>query len=343
MSILFLAALVLVNGQQGRHPTQAVPVEAKLTLGSPVQIGGLAVVPIESTIPLARGEYLTLAEATKLGVIEVVEVSKGAEVNSLEVRNHGKLPVLLFAGELLLGGQQDRIVAHDSIVPGNERRDVPVFCVEHGRWDGKPQFVPADAIVPDRVRKAAIHDRDQAVVWATVAASNASVKAAPATGTLRGTLDSPMVHAASERLFGRINHDFHPSPHTIGVICWLGGKIESADIFANPNLFAHNQTKLFRSYSLDAQLESKKTVPVDMRACRAFLANVVSARRNRAESGAGLNNFEIASPQIQGIESGTGRFGGGFGGAPGGAAAATGGFSHGTYKPTGGGSYPRPK
>lgn len=316
--------------QAARQP--AAGLESKLSLGAPVQIGTLAVVPIESTLPLAPDKYLTLAEATKLGVVEIIETPGQEQVNSLEVRNKSDLPILLFAGELLLGGKQDRIVAKDSIVPSHERRDVPVFCVEHGRWNGSPQFAPANTLVNNAVRTTAVFAKSQQMVWDSVAGVNQQTRATPATGTIRGTLDDPKVRDASERLFTRLDSRFLPGPKTVGVICWMNGKIQSADVYANAALFKASKAKLFRSYCIDVQLLSDPVVvPVDLKACRAFLDEIVTARRENSGSDAYGRNYLISNGRIIGAESGTNGFNGSIGGGAGGA-----GFGHGTYQPGGG-------
>src|SRR5690242_602646 len=82
--------------------TRSAAPRPQLTLGKPIQIGALALVPIEAKAPLSRDEYTVLADATRFGWVHITEVPEGQEVNALEVKNTGKLPLMLFAGELLL-------------------------------------------------------------------------------------------------------------------------------------------------------------------------------------------------------------------------------------------------
>src|SRR5437016_14655515 len=79
--------------------------ETRLTLGHPVQVGTVAVVPIVMRTPLSRDKYITLSQAVKEGLVEIVEIPGREEVNSLDVRNRSNLPLLVFTGELLLGGK----------------------------------------------------------------------------------------------------------------------------------------------------------------------------------------------------------------------------------------------
>jgi len=135
----------------------------------------------------------------------------------------------------------------------------------------------------------------------------------------------------------------------VGVICCINGKIESADIFANPNLFAQSKSKLFHSYALDAALSSSaRSTLVDLKACNAFLKQIVSARRQSAGESRDGRAYLVNSNGVEGYEYGNGRFNGGLSLSPkavtGGSAASgtitlssgaggAGGFGHGTYKP----------
>src|SRR5436190_3568417 len=117
-----------------RLPASSLPESApKLTLGRPIQAGPLAVIPIRGKAMISHEKYITLSDAVKKGLVEIVEVPGDEQVNRLEVRNKAELPLMLFAGELLIGGKQDRIVGKDSIIPPHESDKVPVFCVEYGR------------------------------------------------------------------------------------------------------------------------------------------------------------------------------------------------------------------
>src|SRR5205085_1556760 len=103
---------------------------------------------------------------------------------------------------------------------------------------------------------------------------------------------------------------FHADENTVGVICWLNGKIQSADIFANHALFAGSMSKLFRSYAVDAQLEQgARAMQIDMMVCRSFLSEIVSARREEADRSTFGNTFRLKDGKILGYEAGNAAFG----------------------------------
>jgi hypothetical protein len=303
----------------------------RFSLGKATQVGTIAVIPIIAKTPIDRDKYITLSEAIKKQLVEIVEIPGREEVNALEVRNRSELPLMLVAGELLLGGKQDRIVAKDTIIPPRESRRVPVFCVEHGRWQGsKMSFAPAETFVPDLVRSSASGSRDQTEVWAKVAEANEIAGTGSSTGTVQALIRDPKVAQLVEETSRKLRNGFENSPNTVGVICWLNGKIHSADLFANGALFSENRDKLLRSYSIDAQLtKNPKVVAIDRKACTQFLEEIIKARRTLTERGQYDATFQLKDGKVKGYESGRGGFGGGLGGG------GLGGFGHGSYRPGG--------
>src|SRR5256714_11614389 len=125
---------------------------------APVGFKNLTIFPIKGP-DAANGEYVTLDEGTKNGTVVIAErgavqaarrhtrnsanrqvqqavsYNSGASVNELALVNKSGKNLMLLAGEVIVGGQQDRIVQEDRIIPPVS---VPValnvFCVEHGRW-----------------------------------------------------------------------------------------------------------------------------------------------------------------------------------------------------------------
>jgi hypothetical protein len=337
VAIAVLACACLGFAQTGSKPSKvAAP---KLTLGQPIQFGALALVPIYAQSPLSKDQYTVLADATRFGWVHITEIQGNEEVNFLEVKNTGKLPLMLFAGELLLGGKQDRIVGRDTIVPPGEKVKVPVFCVEHGRWNGSTGlFRGGDTFVPDAVRNAALQSKDQGAVWRNVEASNMAASAAPSTGTIRGALNDPKVKKAVDDLTTKMATKMPAKDTVVGMVCWLNGEIHSADLFANAKLFKGSRDKLLRSYAADLQLSKKQLAkPVDMKACSAFLSEIISAQRELDNKNMHGSVYRLKNGKIQGYESGAAGFGGGGFGGGGRAGGDSSGFGHGTYKPGKGG------
>lgn len=165
-----VTAVIDGKGQGGRPEPKApeykilAPITYKNLTIFPVTVAGLG-----DQKSLAS-RYITLDEGLKTGVVEVREMSdyddgtplqrqrpgggfgggggftaqqpqreqtyqSGAQVNSLALYNRSGKRLMLLAGEMVVGGRQDRIVQKDTLVPPSPKPlPLAVFCVEHGRW-----------------------------------------------------------------------------------------------------------------------------------------------------------------------------------------------------------------
>src|SRR6185312_1137259 len=115
----------------------------------------------------------------------LVTVREHGDVNSVIVDNRGAQSLLLVGGEMILGGQQDRIIGQDTVIEPHKKQTVTVYCVEHGRWSGAGQFGSAGGIVDAKVRARAKVSKDQQKVWDEVAHKTEALKAETPTGTYR--------------------------------------------------------------------------------------------------------------------------------------------------------------
>src|SRR5882672_3770201 len=90
----------------------------------------LAVYILEDPKAKSLGNFITLDEGLRLGQVRVSE-KKNAQVNELEIENASKFLCYVQAGDIVHGGQQDRALAADLIVPPHSGK-IPVksFCVE---------------------------------------------------------------------------------------------------------------------------------------------------------------------------------------------------------------------
>jgi hypothetical protein len=131
----------MAAGRQASPAAVTIRLDAHRSLGAPRQFRNLALIPVYDSSARQADTYMTLDEGLKTKVVTVKESPSGGEVNTLYVTNGGRKPLYLMAGEVVLGGQQDRCLGRDTIIPPDKRdQPVTVFCVEHGRWTGHKQF-----------------------------------------------------------------------------------------------------------------------------------------------------------------------------------------------------------
>ncbi len=103
-----------------------------LEIGAPELATGVALLPLRlKTNP----DLKTLAQATEDGSAEVLE---SESVNILRIATSSPTPVLIPYLQVVTGGKQDRMITVPIILSPSkgekEIRDVPVNCVEQGRW-----------------------------------------------------------------------------------------------------------------------------------------------------------------------------------------------------------------
>ncbi len=262
----------------------------------------LKVFPLYRPAGVDETDYLKIDEGLKDGTVTVSETGEGGSVPTLAVSNRSEKPLYVCAGEIFLGGQQDRVCSHDVIVKPGEALDIEVHCVEPGRWGGAVMFDAADSFALPSVRAATQSNTvgGQSVVWAQVGEENAQYAADAATTSFRETLASEKAGETApylEALEAPIAEDADCS----GVAVLVNEKLVIVDAFRNPALFHKLWPKLLRAYALDAvapvaadEAEPRPTVgPADI---AAFLRAVEDMEQHAFTTASGGFATELTSP-----------------------------------------------
>jgi hypothetical protein len=288
------------------------------------QYKNLVVYPLYEPLGNANPEeYISLDEGLKAGTVVVTEKGEsestplirsrtpvnmrtqnlvqgtsraGAEVNSLWVINKSGKKLMLLAGEMVVGGQQDRILQKDGLVPPTKKAvNLDVFCVEHGRWTPKTaQFgapkaaaksAPMGGIADPSVRGRAQASRDQGQVWAEVDRSLAKNNTTNGTQTYQENLRSAAVQGNVDQYVNAINGKF-PLKKAVGAVVVVNGEIVWMDRFANNQTLRKYWPKLIRSYALEGS--SSLNAPANKKAP----ATYQDALRYAANVGEGPTKFE---------------------------------------------------
>jgi hypothetical protein len=284
----------------------------------PVTSGNLTVFPVTSSVWSPAKDFITLDEGLKSGKVVITELgSRGgrnrdsAEVNTVSLTNRTGRTLILLAGEMLIGGKQDRIVDEDQLVPPGERPvALGVFCVEHGRWHGastsfgqnrptpggqtpeRQNFVAggsgggagAGQIATPAVREKAEAAKSQNEVWSKVADTTRVLNANSSTGALTRAYDDRILAKKSEAFESHIRYRIQ-GKNVVGVVVAVNGQLVAADIFATPSLFQRYWPKLLKSYVLEA-LGAGETSggKIDGLAAEAFLNRAIGNASERQKS-----------------------------------------------------------
>jgi hypothetical protein len=115
-----------------------------------------------------NGGLISFEQAFKEGKVSVKETSLpgGSDVSLLELKNHSKKNIVVHSGEIVSGGKQDRAFGATTIIPpGDNENYLPVFCIEKGRWDGKPRTFRYSGSADASLRKQIDITKQQNKVW----------------------------------------------------------------------------------------------------------------------------------------------------------------------------------
>jgi hypothetical protein len=248
------AALLALVGLRA-HADDGLGLGTGTRMLQPIIYKQLTVFPLVRSAAVDRTQYLTLSDGLKRKLVTVSEVGQGGSVNTLLVANNGNLPLLILGGEVVLGGQQDRVLGQDTIIPAHEKMKLQVFCVEHGRWSGSRQFSAAQGMVDGKIRVRAKYKADQQQVWDEVATKNAHHGVAPATGTYRNLAagdEGKKAVAPYRAAVGDALDKLPQAKNVVGVVVAINGRVTNVELFAKPELFAAYRDKLLDSIYLGA-------------------------------------------------------------------------------------------
>jgi hypothetical protein len=225
-----------------------VPVGKRLSVSAPVIVGDLAIYPVVDRDSTGRAEsdVVPLSVAMSTGQVRVHESPNG-QVDQLVLVNHGDSPVLLQAGDVVDGGNQDRVIQRSALIAGGGRPvAIPVQCVERGRWSSEGSLAfryggRVDPVLRDVVVRAASQD----ATWAAVGAANRARGVNDAASWLAGRSLDPRALASAE---AELKHRFEDDKRVVGVVVARGGRFTSAELYADPTLFAQDRLVVLGSH-----------------------------------------------------------------------------------------------
>jgi len=218
----------------------------------------------------AAGNYIGLKDAMAMPQFRIVEkkpfgrFEDAGAVNMLTVENRTNHPVFLMSGDVVKGGNQDRIIAEDMVVPPVAIADAPVFCVEKGRWHFREEdahdasakkvyaFKGYYNVAAGELRRTVKETKDQNEVWAKVGDITSANDASNGTSAYTGLEDSEAFVEARQQYLRYFEGKFGQLENVVGVVAVNGDQIIGADVFAHPVLFQKQFPALLHSYVTDA-------------------------------------------------------------------------------------------
>lgn len=213
---------------------------------------------------------LTLEEAMDRNIVVVRETG---DVNELSIENVSRGDeVFVQAGDIVKGGQQDRMLSVDLVVPARSGR-IPIdsFCVESDRWvargqESRERFGSSKAFVPSKdLKLAAKQSKSQGEVWNKVeesqrklsAATNSNAASSVSRSSLQLTMEQREVRSTSDDYTRFLEDIVDHKSDVIGIVMIINGKINSIDTYSSNALFVKLWPKLLRAASIEAVAESR--------------------------------------------------------------------------------------
>lgn len=297
LAISLLAVPVYAETKAPAGGAAPAALSERAALLAPIQVDSLTLTPIvavQAAIAIAPGapatklpDMLVLDEAMANKQVKISE-QDAQSVNNLTLTNTADRPVFILAGEVIIGGKQDRIIGANTIIPPKTTLSVPVFCVEHGRWDNSStSFTTAKALAHGRLRGKASFEA-QGDVWKEVATKNVERKTSNSTDTYR-TVAKQQSDGTLKTWEKKVTDALAKVPaadrdRMIGYVIALDGKVATVDMFQSPALFKKLEGKLLKSYMTEAvdvpaTKDAKPPSPADV---KTFMADADKAASQRS-------------------------------------------------------------
>ena len=216
-----------------------------------------------SAVPAEVSQLIPFREAIQKGYVTVQERGSSSieNVHWLSVYNNSDKAVYIASGELLEGGRQDRVVTKDTILlPKVGRIDLPVMCVEEGRWSEKDKKFVHKGMANSSLRKTLDVSKNQVLIWKEIdrQLQEDSIKS-KTLSYLATRSDKKFIEAENEYLSFFKKQISQSDSNIVGIVCISGDKILGSDIFLTTDLFLNQSDPLLLGY-ID-QAISKGTKP----------------------------------------------------------------------------------
>lgn len=262
-----------------------------LTVGEPDVAGALAVYPVFGT-PCAQ-RFVSSWQAAEDDSVLIKEVAGGASVWDLTLTNLGTSALLLYEGEELLGGQQNRSLDVSILVGAGMTVTLPVTCVEEGRWDASlyhRRFSSSPQSVPPELRAAKfrqVHRReargqegraDQSEVWRSVDSLITRHRSSSPTRAMSDVYEQRRRDLAD--LVGAVSL----REGQLGTVVAIGGRFRVLDFAGRPDVFASFHGPFVQGYALDALAARTEAPNPSVHDAREFAAGLLEASAEERET-----------------------------------------------------------
>ena len=229
----------------------------------------------------------------------MTEIDEAGSVNRVSVHHSGTRLLLLLDGEQILGAKQNRVFNASFLVPPGAQVDVPVSCVEQGRWcygrgedegerEEQADFAASRTTLVGSARSAKLkrvttstimgrgeYEADQGAVWRDVDGYLARTHTHSPTSAYADAYD-----ARATDIEQRLAALPPPADNQIGMAAVHGDRLVAMDLFASPGLYARAWGKLARGTLADVHEQPARLADAS-EVVRRVLVSVANAEVTR--------------------------------------------------------------
>ena len=287
---LFATVLVARSGRSQTPQTQPKPAtsNSNYRLSGPYTHKNLTIFLVHGKERMPGKNFLTLQEALAQKKVIVYETK---DVNELAIRNLSNQDVYVQSGDVVRGGEQDRMISIDFIVPPRSRRiPIAAFCVESDRWEKRGNESPAsfssseNAVATKDLKLAAKKSNSQTEVWENVKVAqekigrnvNLAVLDVSAPSSYELAVSNSVVVSTGNEYVKALSSIVRNKPDVIGYVFAINGHVNSADVYASRALFLKLWPKLLKASAVEAIAElnqAQAAEPITNETVHSFLAD----------------------------------------------------------------------
>ncbi|HKR59176.1 MAG TPA: DUF6569 family protein [Pyrinomonadaceae bacterium] len=298
--LIALVGVFVINAaqQKQRGSDKHVKITAgEYQLSGPYTHKNLSIFLVHGKNTFEGMTFITLQEAM---VQKKVIVYETKSVNELSIQNVSNDDIYVQAGDIVKGGQQDRMIGVDLIVPRRSgKMPISAFCVEHGRWSGRGNeratvfSSSSDAASTKEIKLAAKRASSQGAVWENVRVAQDKLSAnvgqrvnsSVSESSLQLAVENTKVTETAESYTRALSNIVNTSNDVIGYVFAINGKVNSADVYGSNVLFKKLWPKLLKANAIEAIAELQKSAfkPATADHVKTFLTESEKAKASEKE------------------------------------------------------------
>lgn len=216
-------------------------------------VGSISVLQFK-TANTSKLEIKTFNELLHRKEIEISEVSTSGSVNTIIVNNMSMYFLFMMDGDILMGAKQNRILNTSVLISPKSKIDIPVSCVERGRWSNSsrvfhrsdftvsPNFrASKSSSINENLKRNKNYEVNQTYIWDTVENEMHFHK-----------IHSPTsdYNSVYKNIRNELKDKFKPVNEANGAALFYGNKFLNADIFGTEQLYLHYFDRILNAASV---------------------------------------------------------------------------------------------